>query len=207
MKLNKILCLAPHGDDEYTCSGTLSRFIEEGKEIFYAAFAFYEGPAPKNSWATKITETRTALKILGIKDENSSLFNFPVRRLDEHKQTILDTLINLKNKIVPDLVLVPALSDIHQDHRMITEGALRAFRYSSIFGYESIRNIIASQHICYIKFEERHLDKKLAVFKCYKSQSTRIYWDEAYLKDLARIRGIQIAEKYAEVFEVIKLRL
>ena len=38
-----ILILAPHTDDgELGCGGSISRFIEEGKNVFYAAFSTAE---------------------------------------------------------------------------------------------------------------------------------------------------------------------
>ena len=40
---DRVLVLAPHTDDgEFGCGGTISRFVQEGKEIFYAAFSTAE---------------------------------------------------------------------------------------------------------------------------------------------------------------------
>jgi N-acetylglucosamine malate deacetylase 1 len=206
--LNKVLFLSAHPDDEYSCSGTLSRFIEEKREIFYAVFAFCKGPFPKGySINYDKKEVKNSLRILGIKDINSFLFNFQERHLSKHRQEVLDELIILKNKINPDLVLLPALSDIHQDHRTLAEEGLRAFKYSSIFGYESIMNMIASRYLCYVKIGEKHLDTKIKVLECYKSQFSRPYWNSTYIKSLAEIRGTQIGEKYAEAFEVLRLKM
>ncbi|GAB4373795.1 MAG: hypothetical protein Kow0042_17920 [Calditrichia bacterium] len=42
-----ILILAPHTDDgELGCGGTISRFIEEGKNIFYVAFSTASDSVP-----------------------------------------------------------------------------------------------------------------------------------------------------------------
>ena len=36
----KVLILAPHTDDgEFGCGGTISKFIEEGIELYYVAFS------------------------------------------------------------------------------------------------------------------------------------------------------------------------
>ena len=204
-----ILVIGAHPDDEYSCGGTLSRFIEEGKEIFYTAFAFCKGPSFPRGFSMDYDkkEAGNSLKVLGIKEKNSFLFDYQERHLDEHRQKILDDLIILKNKINPDLVLLPATSDVHQDHQVLTKEGLRAFRHSSIFGYETILNIIAPQNLCYVRIEERHLAKKIKVLECYKSQFTRRYWNATYIKNLAEIRGVQIKEKYAETFEVLRLKL
>tara|TARA_Y100000739_G_C20308302_1_gene328716 strand:+ start:165 stop:359 length:195 start_codon:yes stop_codon:yes gene_type:complete len=45
---NKILVLAPHTDDgEIGCGGSIARFIDEGKEIYYIAFSKCEESVPK----------------------------------------------------------------------------------------------------------------------------------------------------------------
>ncbi len=39
----RILVLAPHTDDgEFGCGGSIAKFIEAGKEVFYAAFSTAE---------------------------------------------------------------------------------------------------------------------------------------------------------------------
>ena len=45
----RILVLAPHTDDgEFGCGGSIARFIEEGKEVFYVAFSAAEKSVPSN---------------------------------------------------------------------------------------------------------------------------------------------------------------
>jgi len=46
---NRILVLAPHTDDgEFGCGGSIARFIEEKKEVFYVAFSAVEELVPPN---------------------------------------------------------------------------------------------------------------------------------------------------------------
>ena len=41
--MEKILILAPHTDDgELGCGGSIARFIEEGKDVYYVAFSTAE---------------------------------------------------------------------------------------------------------------------------------------------------------------------
>ena len=45
---NNILVLAPHTDDgELGVGGTISRFIEEGANVYYAAFSTAEQSVPE----------------------------------------------------------------------------------------------------------------------------------------------------------------
>jgi len=208
MNFKKVLFLGAHPDDEFGCSGTLIRFLEEGKTIFYAVFSFCEESVP-NGLPKDILgiELDDALKTIGIKNKNCFKYNFKVRHFPEYRQEILEELIIIKNTINPDLVLLPTLSDIHQDHHTIAIEGLRAFKHSTIFGYELPMNTITFKHACFIKIEERHLKKKTKSLACYKSQSHRQYANEEFIRGLATIRGVQIGEEYAEAFEVLRLKI
>lgn len=208
MNFEKILFLGPHPDDEFGCSGTLIRFLEEDKRIFFAVFSFCEESVPSGFPKDILrNELDEALKIVGIKNENIFKYNFKVRHFPKFRQDILEEIIILKNKINPDLVLLPALSDIHQDHHTIAIEGLRAFKHCTTLGYELPMNTITFQHACFIKLEDRHLNKKIESLACYKSQSHRPYAREEFIRGLAKIRGIQIGEKTAEAFEVLRLKI
>src|SRR5258708_10860181 len=134
----QVLVLAPHTDDgELGCGGSISKFIEEGKDVYYVAFSIATRSLPPHlAPDTLANEVRVATKVLGIPGENLILFDFDVRRFKEFRQDILEEIIKIKSKINPDLVFVPTLNDIHQDHQVIAEEGLRAFKNVSILGYE-----------------------------------------------------------------------
>ncbi|RLF92368.1 PIG-L family deacetylase, partial [Thermococci archaeon] len=136
---SRILVLSPHTDDgEIGAGGTIARFVEEGKEIYYVAFSSCEASVPKGfpEDVLKI-ECKKATSILGINPENVILLEYEVRTFPLHRQEILDDMIALNRQIKPELVLVPSSNDIHQDHQVIYAEALRAFKKNaSIWGYE-----------------------------------------------------------------------
>jgi len=206
MNFKKILFLGAHPDDEFGCSGTLIRWKEENKEIFFAVFSFCEESVPKGFPKDVLSvELDSALKVIGIKNENTFKYNFRVRHFPKFRQEILEELIILKDKIKPDLVMVPALSDFHQDHHTIATEGLRAFKQSTILGYELPQNIITFQHSCFVELKERHLNRKIKSLSSYQSQSHRAYANEEFIIGLARVRGVQIGKDAAEAFEVLRL--
>jgi len=206
MSQQKVLVLAPHTyDGELGCGGSIARKIEEGAEVMYVAFSICTRSLPEG-WdpMTLAHEVKAATKILGLKEENLVLFDYDVRRFKEFRQDILEELVKLKKRFDPDLVFVPTPSDIHQDHQVISEEGLRAFKNTSIVGYELPWNNISFNTRSFIKLEPRHLDKKIEALKEYKSQKHRTYLNEEFIKSLAITRGVQISTKYAEAFEVIR---
>lgn len=205
-KKKSILILAPHTDDgELGCGGSIAKFCTEGDEVFYAAFSICSRSLPAGmDPQTLAREVANATAVLGVKKENLLLFDFDVRRFKEFRQDILEELIKLKNRINPDIVFVPSPSDIHQDHQVISEEGLRAFKNCSILGYEMPWNNVSFNTRSFIKLEEKHIQKKVESLLEYKSQEHRTYLNEDFIRSLATIRGVQIGCKFAEAFEVIR---
>ena len=204
--ISKILVLAPHTDDvEFGCGGSISRFIGENKEVYYAAFSTAEESVPE-PWPKDIlkTEVKEATKRLGIPPDNLIVFNFKVRELSYHRQEILEELVKIKKDICPDLVFLPSFSDLHQDHSTVSIEGIRAFKNANIFGYEIPWNNIEFQAEAFILLSEENINQKIYALDAYQSQKSRIYADEEFIRSLARTRGVQIAGRYAEAFEVIR---
>jgi len=204
--VNKILVLGPHTDDgEFGCGGTIARFIEEGKELYYATFSCAEESVPKNlPKDILLTEVKKASKVLGIKKENLLIYRYPVRKFANFRQDILEDLVLLNKKIKPDLVIMPSDHDLHQDHYTIAMEGLRAFKFTSILGYEMPWNNITFDTRSFVYLEERHVEKKLESLQCYRSQIGKKYANSDYIKGLARTRGVQIGVEFAETFDVLR---
>ncbi len=202
----KILILAPHTDDgEFGCGASINKWIEDGKEVYYATFsACKQSVLPQFPEDILITEVKEATSTLGIDPENLILFDYEVRTFNYHRQAILDDLIKLREKINPDLVLMPSKNDIHQDHKTIFDEGLRAFKFKSILCYEMPWNNLNFNTACFSILEEKHVNKKLEALKKYVSQSHRPYSDESFINGLARARGVQINNQFAEVFEIVR---
>ncbi|RLF88954.1 PIG-L family deacetylase, partial [Thermococci archaeon] len=160
---SRVLILAPHTDDgELGCGGTIARFIEEGKEVYYAAFSVAEKSVPEGFPKNILEiEVRKAMKILGVSESNLLIYKYEVRTFSYHRQEILEDIISLRKELQPDLVFIPSPNDLHQDHKVIAEEGIRAFKKSTILGYEMPWNNISFNTISFIPLEERHIKKKI----------------------------------------------
>ncbi|HOX81992.1 MAG TPA: PIG-L family deacetylase [Chryseolinea sp.] len=206
-KFRNVLVLAPHTDDgELGAGGTIAKLIESDAKVYYAAFSTAEKSVPDGFPKDILkTEVKNATFKLGIPSENLLIYNYEVRKLNYVRQEILEVLIDLRKKINPDLVLLPSLNDIHQDHSTVAQEGLRAFKQKTILGYELIWNNLTFSTSCFVKLNISHIDKKCNALKEYKSQQHRDYISEEFVKSLAKTRGVQIGSDYAEAFEVIRL--
>jgi LmbE family N-acetylglucosaminyl deacetylase len=202
----RILILSPHTDDgELGCGGSIARFVEESKEVFYAALSCCEKSVPEEYPVDILRiEVKKATGVLGIKERNLLLYEYEVREFPRLRQEILDTLIEIRAKLQPDTVFTPSSYDTHQDHKVTREETLRAFKECTILGYEQPWNNITFDTTAFVLLEDRHLRKKIEALNCYESQKGRAYLSDEFIESLARTRGVQINAKYAEVFEVIR---
>ena len=204
--MNKILILAPHTDDgELGCGATISKFIKQNKEVFYVAFSIAEESVPEGFPKNILEqEVKLATKILNIKSSNLFINKYKVRHFPQYRQEILEDLVKLNRKIQPDLVIMPSSYDIHQDHKTIYEEGLRAFKNTSILGYEFMWNNFSFGSTLLSVVSEDDISLKIIALDEYKSQSKKLYAKEKLIKGLANFRGLQINEEYAEAFEVIR---
>lgn len=205
-EFKRILVLAPHTDDgEFGCGDSIAKFIEEGKDVYYAAFSTAEESVP-DPWPKDIlkTEVKEATKRLGILPDKPIIFNFKVRELSYHRQEILDELVKIKKNLCPDLVFLPSSNDLHQDHSTISIEGIRAFKNTSILGYEIPWNNIEFQAEAFVILSEGNIDRKIWALDAYNSQKGKGYANEEFIRSLARTRGVQIGSRYAEAFEVIR---
>jgi len=205
-KMKNILVLAPHTDDgELGAGGAISYFLEQKAKVYYAAFSTAKDSVPKGMPGDILkTEVRKATRRLGIDEKNLIIYDYQVRKLNYFRQEILEEMIKLRYKVNFDLVLMPSLNDIHQDHITVSQEGLRAFKTTSILGYELIWNNLTFNTTCFIRLEERHIENKISALKNYQSQKGRDYVSADFIRSLARARGVQIGAEFAEAFEVIR---
>ena len=204
INFENVLVLAPHTDDgELGAGGLIARLSAQGTNIKYIAFSSAPESLPDGfPRDTLVKEVHLATGVLGISD--LVVKNYPVRNFDLHRQEILDDLIKLRKENNFDLVLIPSTSDVHQDHQVIMQEGIRAFKNTTILGYELIWNSFNFKNHLYVKLDETHVMAKVKALQKYSSQAHRPYMSDEFVRSLAYTRGLQVNHKYAECFEVIR---
>jgi LmbE family N-acetylglucosaminyl deacetylase len=204
---NRVLVLAPHTDDgEFGCGGTIARLLAGGADVRYVAFSIATKSLPPGFPPdTLAREVREATRELGIPEGNLTVHDFEVRTFPEHRQEILELLLELWDDWQPDAVLQPSVHDIHQDHQVIAAEGLRAFKRTTIVGYEIPWNNFTFDYQAYVALEPAHVERKVAALARYSSQQHRNYADADYIWNLARTNGINVGRQYAEAFSVYRI--
>lgn len=196
-KPKNILVISPHADDvELGAGGTIKKWIEDGVVCHSIILSTL------NQFSLRQPEIETSHSILGISRENTIIHDYKNRDFPEYRQDILQGFINFE--ITPDIVLVPMTYDEHQDHQVVCAEAKRAFKKSTILGYEDPWNSTSFNLSMIVRLEKHHIEAKIKAAMSHKSQLHRPYMSEKFINGLAAVRGAIIGVPYAEAFEVIK---
>ncbi|MDU2063434.1 MAG: PIG-L family deacetylase [Sporomusaceae bacterium] len=202
-----LLVLAPHTDDgELGCGGTVTKLIDQGYRAVSVAFSAAEEsvPAgfPKDILRKEVVQ---ATSKLGILPADCLTLHFSVRKFPEMRQEILEEMVRLNREYQPDLVFLPSIRDTHQDHLTIAQEGFRAFKKTNMLAYEAPWNHLEFQNTCFQVLSDKQLDRKIEALSCYESQKHRSYVTAEFVKSLATVRGAQINQRYAEVFEAVRM--
>jgi LmbE family N-acetylglucosaminyl deacetylase len=207
----RVLVLAPHTDDaELGCGGTMARWIDEGAEMFTAVFSSAEASLPPGSPPGRLrSECNEALDQIGVPTENRVVYDYPVREFGYHRQEVLEHMVELAREVRPDVILTPSGADLHQDHNVVFQESLRAFKHLTIMGYELPWNHITFSAHAFVLLTEDHLLRKWKALMKYDSQIElqRPYFRYEAIEAIARVRGMQVKADYAEAYEMIRIRL
>lgn len=201
-----ILVLGPHTDDgEWGCGASMAKWQAQGHCVHYVAFSAAEESVPKGLPPDILREEIVrATRQLGLPLERLQVFAFRVRHFPRDRQEILEELIRLRQKLAPHIVVVPSSYDTHQDHEVIQQEAFRAFKRSTLLGYEIPWNNRRIDLTFFHGIGPEHLDAKVRSLAAYQSQAFRAPNYAELIHSLALQRGSQAGLPLAEAFEVIR---
>lgn len=208
--LRRVLVLSPHTDDaELGCGGTMAKMLDDGVDVHVAVFSTATSSVPEGLPPDTLeSECRAAMAKMGVCESNLTVFRYPVRNLNYHRQEVLENLVKLRNRLSPEVVFTPASTDLHQDHQVLFAEGLRAFKTATVLGYELPWNHIDFSANGFAELKQAHLVKKWNSLLEYRSQIQmgRSYFAEPFIWSLARVRGVQIGVEFAEAFQVCRVR-
>lgn len=202
--MTRVLALSPHTDDaEFGAGATLASFVREGHEAHVVAFSSCERSMPAG-FAEDALRKEFALASATLGVTSSRVLGFDVRTMPEHRQRVLETMLELRSEFVPDLVLVPSRADVHQDHATIAAEAMRAFRGVSLLGYILPWNCPRVDVSAWRRVYAADVHRKMAALSCYESQRSRSYARAEVVRGHLVTGGVQAGCEYAEPYEVLR---
>lgn len=188
--MDKYLFIGAHVDDlELSCGGTIAKILEQGHNVTCLTLShIYSGVDLLDEWCASMNILNPSFVWVN---------NFEVRNFDKDRQAILEYLYQQKGY---DYVFTHSPRDFHQDHRVVGEESIRAFKNTNLITYCAPWNQTAFRKNLIIKLKKDHIDLKLKSLSCYKSQVNKRYFKPGYIQSWALSEGIG---DYAESFEII----
>jgi LmbE family N-acetylglucosaminyl deacetylase len=204
---SKYLFIGAHPDDiEFGAGATIAKAISLGIDCHTLVLSDCQETLGSSGGAglSLIEESTNALSELGVPAKNMSWYQFPVRRFTESRQDILSLLIEDFRGRGWDRVYIPNMDDIHQDHSVVNIEAVRAFKFTTVLGYELPWNNLKLNVSTFNLVSEVEVQKKVSAIKKFVSQTNRFYASEDKIRTVLRFRGLQVNSEHAEAFETIR---
>ena len=199
---SRVLFVGAHPDDIELGCGALIHHIIQQAELMCVTLSNNK----KNPDLTSIEdEHHQAMRILGVPDKNVVVGEFETRRFPQARQEILEYFINLNKTFQPDIVFVHTKADIHQDHGTITEEALRAFRGTTVLGYDVIRSSYGFFPSFLVEVDDSDVQAKLDALACYHTYANRYYFDPDVTRATLIRNGALAERKFAEGFDILRV--
>jgi len=204
-KALRVLAIGAHSDDiEIGAGGAILSWIASGAEVSVDWCAL---SAP----GERADEARaSAMEFLaGAKQADIHLGDFRDGYLPAERTAVKDWVEGLKRLEKPDVILCHQRNDAHQDHRLVCELTWNTFRDHLILEYEIPKwDGDLGQPNIYVPLSANVLAKKIELLhKHFGTQRSKAWFDDETFRALARLRGVECRERYAEAFFARKLLL
>jgi LmbE family N-acetylglucosaminyl deacetylase len=215
----KSLVISPHPDDEVLgAGGTLFKRKTFKKNSLYWIIVTRLNPSISIKKILKRNnEIKKISKLFGFKKVFQLSFN--TTELDSSsKKKLIQDFSDIFNQIKPNELFVPHFSDVHSDHKIVSEvisSCTKNFRFpyiKKILAYEVLSETdynLNRKQIFFPNYYEditKFLTKKKNAMKVYKSEIKNFPFPRSVktIDALARLRGSQIGKNAAESFEILR---
>lgn len=198
----RILFIGAHPDDiELGCGAFLHHIIPDSEVLCVTLSDNQKNPSLKNI----VSEHLASFAVLGVPESQIIIEQFETRKFPDKRQEVLEYMLKLRRDFKPDMVFVHTKSDIHQDHNVVTEEALRAYRGTTVLGFDVVRSSYGFFPQFLVEVNQADVDAKLAALAEYRTYLDKYYFDPALLRATMVRHGALAESPYAEGFDILRI--
>ena len=198
----KVCFVGAHPDDIELGAGAFIANIQNKAELLCVTLSDNQ----KNPQLQHLVDEHyRSMAVLGVKREQVRLEAFVTRRFPEVRQEILEYLYQLNRDFQPDIVFTHTRADIHQDHQQTTEEVLRAFRGTTVLGFDSLRSSYGFFPHFLAEVTEADAERKIDALMQYSTYRERYYFEPAVLRATLIRHGALAERPYAEGFDILRI--
>lgn len=198
----RLLCLGAHPDDiELGCGAMMAHVA--GKADVVAVTLSDNQKNPK--LANVVDELHRSMSVLGVPNENVIVGAFETRHFPRDRQQILEYLYQINRDHQPDIVLVHTRADIHQDHAVVTKEALRAFRGTTVLGFDVLRSSYGFFPHFLVEVTAEDVERKVEALAQYETYSGKYYFAPDVIRSTLIRHGALAERPFAEGFDILRI--
>jgi LmbE family N-acetylglucosaminyl deacetylase len=198
----RILFVGAHPDDiELGCGALLANVVDKADVLCLTLSDNQANP----ELSGLVEEHYHSMAVLGVPRESVLLESFETRNFARDRQRILEYLYELNRDHHPEIVFVHSSADIHQDHGVVTQEALRAFRGTSVLGFDVIRSSYGFFPNFLVEVQPEDVERKLEALAEYKTYAQRYYFDPELIKATLVRHGALAERPFAEGFDILRI--
>ena len=200
---NKVLFIGAHPDDiELGCGALIAHIADESDVVCVTLSDNQKNPLLKNV----LKEHDRSMAILGVGKENTVVAQFETRNFSRDRQEILEYLYEINRTHKPDIVFVHSQADIHQDHAVVTMEALRAFRGTTVLGFDVFRSSYGFFPHFLVEVNEDDVERKIQALAEYQTYADKYYFDPGVIRATLVRHGALAEREFAEGFDILRIR-
>jgi N-acetylglucosamine malate deacetylase 1 len=198
----KVCFIGAHPDDiELGCGAFISNIKGKAELLCVTLSDNQQNPLLNQL----VDEHYRSMAILGVPADHVKLESFVTRRFPELRQEILEYLYCLNHEYQPDIVITHTHSDIHQDHQQTTEEVLRAFRGTTVLGFDALRSSYGFFPHFLVEVSEQDVECKIQALGEYSTYHEKYYFDASVLRATLIRHGALAERPYAEGFDILRI--
>jgi LmbE family N-acetylglucosaminyl deacetylase len=198
----RVLFIGAHPDDIELGAGALIHHIASCCDVLCVTLSDNQ----KNPQLKSVVEEHYAsMNVLGVPKEKVAVEKFITRNFPDERQDILEYMLKLRRDFQPEIIFVHSKQDVHQDHNVITDEALRAYRGITVLGYDVIRSSYGFFPHFLAEVSEEDVNKKIEALSQYKTYVDKYYFSPELLRAIMVRHGSLAECPFAEGFDILRI--
>ncbi|MCA2002396.1 MAG: PIG-L family deacetylase [Chloroflexi bacterium] len=198
----RILFLGAHPDDiELGCGALIHQIVKKTEILCVTLSDNQKNPDLKNVKS----EHLKSMKTLGVPDDKVVFGPFTTRVFPDARQEILEYFLGLRRAFQPDLIFVHSKQDVHQDHLTMTDEALRAFRGTTVLGFDVVRSSYGFFPHFLVEVSEEDVQKKIEALSQYETYRDKYYFNSELTRSIMVRHGALAEVPFAEGFDILRI--
>jgi len=198
----RVLFLGAHPDDIELGAGALIHNIRGQSEIMCATLSDNQkNPQLKDV----VKEHRASMTVLGVPENCDLIETFETRKFPDMRQEVLEYLLKLRREFNPEIIFCHSQNDIHQDHNVVTQEALRAYRGLTVLGFDVVRSSYNFFPHFLVEVSAEDVEAKIEALAQYKTYHDKYYFDPTLLRATMIRHGTLAEREFAEGFDILRI--